>query len=292
MALNDIIAQGWARHDKETAEVSTELEAAVELIEPTDADGAAGFMNLASHTIGDHGEDRARAMRLCEAALARLSDYGNKSPWLQVAVARHLAGEEEAAQAAENELGETATGQVRVRLLVAQGKSHEGDWESAAALYNDCVHVAESLEEGHEAERAVAVVSNNLASALLNVEGRSATQDELMERAALTARKYWLRIGDWTHDERADYLLALACNELGRAEEAREFARRALKTIATNGEQAVDQAFLELAQAKACKMLGDKDGHELAILRAQALSDEFGNEDLFRWFESTLAKVK
>jgi len=292
MTLAELIEEGWKRHEQQTEEVARKLEAGLELIAPGDPEGAAAFLHLVNHTIGDHGADRARALKVCEAAFGRLTEWGQKSPWLHLAVARHLAGEEEAAREAENELGEHAVSQVRVRLLVAQSKSHEGDWEGVAKLHEECLHVADSLAEGHAAERVVAIVSNNIASALVELEQRSALEEALMERCAVSAREYWLRVGDWTHDERADYLLALVHNALGRPGEAREFARRGLKTIATNGEEKVDQAFLELAQARSCRLLGDEEGRQMAILRAQALSDEFEDEGLMGWFERTLAKVK
>jgi hypothetical protein len=292
MDLSELVEQGWTDHEAATEAVAAELERGVVLIEPSDADGAAAFMNLVNHAIGDHGADRARALTLCEAAFARLTEFGNKAPWLHLAVARHLAGQTEAARLAEQELGDEAVGQVRVRLLVAQGKAHGGDWGEAASLYGGCLHVAQSLKPGHGAERAAAIVSNNLASALLDLEGRDAQQDALMERAAHAARTYWLRVGDWHNDERADYLLARVHNALGRAEEGAQIARRGLSTIAENGGETVDQAFLELALAAACKVTGEEDERSVALLRAQALSDEFEGEGLLRWFEQELAKAR
>ncbi|MFT7486502.1 MAG: hypothetical protein ACI9F9_002357, partial [Candidatus Paceibacteria bacterium] len=142
MNLSELVQQGWSRHDGETEDLSLQLEASLELIEPTDADGASSYMHLVNHTLGDHGADPARALRLCEAAFERLTDHGNRTPWVHLAVARHMAGEEQAALAAENELGSAAESQVRVRMLVAQGKSHAGDWEAAERLYKDCLLVA------------------------------------------------------------------------------------------------------------------------------------------------------
>lgn len=292
MKLSELVQEAWPEHEAQTALVAERLEAAVELVQADDPDGVTAFLNLVNHTIGDHIGDRERALLVCEAAFARLTEHGNKSAWLHLAVARHLAGEEEAAHAAENELGDAATGQVRVRLLVAQGKAHAQEWGAAAQLYQDCLHVAEGLAPGHKAEQATAIVSNNLASALLALEERDEAQDALMERAAEAARAFWLRVGDWTNDERADYLLSSVKAALGRGQEARELAERGLATIAANGEENIDQAFLELARARGCKLAGDMDEHRLSVLRAQALSDEFEGEGLTKWFEKELAKAR
>ncbi len=292
MNLSELIEKGWAQHENQTEDTSKQLEAGIDLVEADDPDGASALMHLINHTIGDHAADPARALTACEAVFSRLSTHGNKSPWLHLAVARHLGGDEKGAHKAEGELGQAGESQVRGRMLVAQAKCHAADWEAAANLYNDCLQVAEALKPGHGAERAIAIVSNNIASALVDLEGRSEEQSKLMERAALASRLYWLRVGDWTNDERADYLLALVYNSLGQGGEARDFARRGLKTIATNGEQRVDQAFLEVALARAYKLLEDTEAQQDAILRAQALSDEFGDEKLFEWFETVLVQAK
>lgn len=292
MELAELIKSGWEEHEHETEKVARDLEAGIELVLPDDPSGAAAFMNLVGHTIGDHGGDRPRALRLCESVVERLADLGNREPILHLAVARHLAGEEEAARAAERELGADAVSQVRVRLLVAQGLVHGEAWGKAIELYTECIAVADSLPTGHGAERAAALVSNNISSALLHIEERDDDQSQLMERAAHTAHTYWLRVGDWTNSERADYLLAMVYNSLERGAEAREFARRGLQTIATNGEAKVDQAFLELALAKACKLRGDFDEQSLSILRATALADEFGDEGLSNWFNDELKKAR
>ena len=291
MNLKQLIEKSWARHEVETEAVATELEENLGLIDATDSEGAGEFMQLANHAVGDHGADRARALRICEAASGKLTERSSKSPWLHLAVARHLAGDEAAAQAAEAELGEGAVGQIQVRLLVAQGKSHEKQWGESAALYYGCLESSDSLDAGHGAEQATAIASNNIASALLHAKDRDEQQSQLMERAAQAAHKYWMRVGEWVQHERADYLLALVHNSLGRYEEAKAFAERGLKTIADNGEQKVDQAFIYLTVAEACAKLGDTETHQLSILNARALSDQFGDDDILHWFEDELAKV-
>ncbi|MFT5291039.1 MAG: hypothetical protein ACI82F_003115, partial [Planctomycetota bacterium] len=249
MNLKQLIEKSWARHEVETEAVATELEEGIELLEGTDPEGVAAFMHLVNHAIGDHGADRARALRACESAFGKLTEGSSKSPLLHLAVARHLAGDQSAAAAAEAELGDGTVGEIQVRLQVAQGKSHEKQWGESAALYYACLESSDSLGEGHGAEQATAVASNNIASALLHAKDRDELQSELMERAAQAARKYWLRVGEWTQHERADYLLALVHNSLGRHREALAFAERGLKTIADNGGQKVDQAFIYLTIA-------------------------------------------
>lgn len=291
MKLEDFLKDGWARHDSETTEVAKSLEDGVSLVEPTGPDGAAAYMNLVNHAIGDHAKDRARAQRVCEAVYARLTDLGNKAPCLQLAVARRLAGAEALAEEVERELGDDEATRLRVQLFVAQGKAHEGEWDDFGEIYSKCLNVAKGLAAGHAAERAVAIVSNNVATILLELEERDERQDEWLERAALTARTNWIRIGDWMNDERADYLLARVYNSLGRSAKGLEYAQRGLNTIATRGEERVDQAFLELAVAESYKSLDQGEEQGAAIERAKALAAGFEGDGLTSWFEGELAKV-
>ena len=291
MTLDELIQQGWSDHDPHAADVADRLEANVELV--TDAAGAASFMNLASHTIGDHLGDRARALRVCEAAYGRLEGEAAEAPLLYLAVARRLADDDAGADAARAELGDDPANDVRIGMLVAQGRMHAGNWDAATALYTAQLEAADALPEGHAAERAVAVTSNNIASELLGLDHRSEAQDALMEQAAKAARTYWVRIGTWVNDERADYLLAGVHTALGRPTEARMYAERGIQTILDgDGEEKVDEAFLHLARAAACRDLGALDDQAASIAHAEALAKDFEGEWLTSWFEGELAKAR
>lgn len=293
MTFQEFIQQGWADHDSKTAEVADRLEQNLELV--TDSDTAVGFMNLAIHAVGDHLGDRTRAVSLCEAAFERAGNEPGPAAPLFLAVARRLAGDEEGANAAQAMLGDDAAVPVRVGLLVAQGLMHAGDWDAAAALYTAQINTSATLSEGHSGERASAIVSNNLAGELLRMKERTAAQDELMELAAQNARTYWLRVGNWVNDERADYTLASVYQLLGRPQDAKTHADRALATIAANdeeGKEKVDQAFLHLARGAACRDLGEAEEHAASIALAEKLAEAFEADWLVGWYQEELAKAR
>lgn len=292
MTLQDLIQQGWAEHDKKTAELADRLEAHVALV--NDANDAAQYMHLVNHAVGDHLGDRARALSLCEAAVERLGADAEGQPFLFLAVARRLAGDEDGASAAAQRLGDDPANEVRVDLLVAQGHMHAGDWDACAATYAAALGAAEALPSGHAGERAAAMVSSNVASGLLELEARDAAQDALMERAAQAGRAFWTRdgVGNWMNDERADYLLSLVHTTLGRPEQGREHAERGLATIEANGEEKVDEAFLHLARARACRDAGDTETQAASIEQAETLAEGFENQGLTDWFQGELAKSR
>lgn len=112
-----------------------------------------------------------------------------------------------------------------------------------------------------------------------------------MERAANASRLFWLRVGNWVNDERADYLLSLVHTALGRADDGRAFAERGLQTIADNGEEKVDEAFLHLACARAGRTQGDDAAHGESLARADALAAGF-DAGLKDWFAGQRVKAE
>jgi hypothetical protein len=293
MTLDELVQRGWSAHEAKTDEVADSLEANVGLV--LDDEGAVKFMNLANHCIGDHAGDRARARRVCEKVLLEMGGDCGAGPWLYLAVARHLADDASAAGDAEERAGvaEDRSVWVRINLLVAQGLVHAGRWDAATTIYWASIAVSESLEQGHTAERASAVVSNNIASQLLELSDRTDDQTQLMERAAEAARAFWLRVGTWVNDARADYLLSLVRTNLGDPAKGREHAVRGLATMgAADGDEPVDRAFLHLAHARACRTDDDAAGHAASLAQAETLAADFEGEGLQTWFASELEKAR
>lgn len=293
MTLDELIQRGWSAHEAKTDEVADSLEANVGLV--LNDDGAVKFMNLVNHCIGDHAGDRARARRVCEKVLLELGGDLGPGGWLYLAVARHLADDAQAAQDAEQRAGadEDRSVLVRINLLCAQGFMHAGRWEACIPTYWAAIANAETLEQGHGAERAAAVVSNNIASELLELAERSDDQTQLMERAAEAARVFWLRVGDWTNDERSDYLLSLVRTAMGDAAQGLAHADRGLATIdAADGDEPVDRAFLHLARARALRAAGEDAAHAGALAAAETLAAAFEGDGLKSWFAGELEKAR
>ena len=291
MDIDALVNAGWAEHPQDPDGVAARLEEGVALVE--DGAGAAKYMNLVNHVLGDHLGRRADAARLCEAAMHRAGAEPGPGAHVHLAVARTMADDAEGAEAAIRALGDDEGQRVRVGLLVAQCHAHARAWEDAARIYEEQLAIGETLPEGHGAERSFAIVSNNIASEVLNEGPRTAQTDALMERAAHAAGLYWRRIGTWVNDERADYLLALVHNRLERPAEALAFADRALATIAeADGEEPVDEAFVHLARAAACRALDRADDQEASIAHAQRLAEAFEGDGLQAWFQEELAKAR
>lgn len=288
--LETFIRGGWTDHADKTAEVADRLEAGLGLVE--DAGGGASFMSLVTHVVGDHLGDRARARRLCETVAESLGGSADTNVQVYLSAARRLDGDDKGAAQAQRRAGQDPALGVRIGMIVAQGLAHAAKWDEADTVYGSMLSASDTMEAGHSAERSVAVVSNNIASELLGVADRSGAASALMRAAARAAYTYWSRIGTWVNKERGEYLLSLVHREIGDSDSARKWAERGLETIReADGDELVDQAFLHVAHAAACRDAGDLEAQAESLAAASALAVNFEGAGLLAWFQKEHAKA-
>jgi hypothetical protein len=181
---------------------------------------------------------------------------------------------------------------LRTRLLVAEALLAVDRSDEACAVLDAALDLADALPKDSPATRAAAVSTNGFASALLERPARTPAEDARMLRAARASRTLWLRTGDWTNDERADYLMALVSNAVGNHADAVLHAERALGTIEKNGEEPVDAAFLHLALATAHRGLGLARAHAASLARADRLAAAFDDAGIRAWYDGEAAKAR
>jgi hypothetical protein len=295
MDFNKLISDGWARHDKETATVAGELEQHAELAD--NADKAAALIALSNHTMGSHGGDWPRALALASRVMAPLAESPELAgPLGHLAVAQFMAGEHAKALASEAASARLSEAEslamlIRTRVLIALALVDAGRLDEGAAVYSQTIALARVEERKLACDKAIAMTSNNLASQLLEKPARTDTENALMLSAAENAREFWLQCGTWENEERAEYLLALVNNALGRPGRAVEHAQHGLDVISKNGEEVVDEAFLHLTVANACRLQQNREGYERALSRADERAAEWTDAGLKEWFSTERAKV-
>jgi tetratricopeptide (TPR) repeat protein len=295
MEFDQLIRDGWQRHDTETASVADMLEQNLTLAD--DASKAAQLIALSNHTIGSHGGDWQRAAEVASRVAASLPETQElAAPLGSLAVAEFMAGNVARALAHECESarlseGDALSALLRTRVLVASALVDGERLDEGALVYRAAVALARSRDEKLACDRAIAVTSNNLANALLGKPERSEAETTLMLEAAEAAREFWLKCGTWENEERAEYLLALVQNAVGEPETALEHAARGLEVIRRNGEEVVDEAFLNLAVADAWRRLENREKHEKALSQADELAEEWQDASLKEWYIGERTKV-
>lgn len=292
--LETLLADGRSYHDTQSARLAAELEAAAAQA-PVAPALLTQFLQLSTHTIGEHLGDWPRARRLAEQALAgRTATAETAMAWARLSIARLLAGDAVGAAGAELEcLGASGAdfrgSLIETRFMLAAAMIGSGRADEAAAIYRGALALAREAGEAAPA-RSVAVASNNLASELVEAASRTPEEDALMETAAQAAYDFWTRCGNWVNEERALYLKALVANTLGRPTEALRHADAALAIIAANGDEPVDAAFLRLASARALGLGGDAAGQLRELRIADAAAAAWDDPSVLEWFAQERAK--
>ncbi|MBM3506368.1 MAG: hypothetical protein FJX64_01310 [Alphaproteobacteria bacterium] len=255
---------------------------------------AARFASVVAHVVGEESGNWDLARNLIASLEARY----RKSVGVQgnMAVACYLTSHwlagveaETRAMAAAEESALSVC--VWIRLSAAHAFQGQRDWPSCFAIFGQTLDLANGLSAGSRHDTAIAAVTNNLASDLLEFEHRTAAHDEALERAALLSHAMWQRAGSWIHQQRAEYLLALAYNALRHHDEARQAAERAIAIMEGHGDEPVDRAFINIELALALRALKREGEFEAARKRAQEIAAQFDDPGLKQWFQSKYARI-
>jgi len=292
MELEELINGGWGRHETETEAVASELEEHVGLV--ADPGQAAAFSALASHAVGEHLGDWARAARRIEGAVNGIQDDPALTSSLILLGVSLEFGEDADGAAAAFDRARALAGDdavVGVRTHLARASAYMGVGTSADLLreHQSAMEIVGEMSETASVDRLVAIVSNNVASHLMGQRELSREEADGMLRVAGVAKASWTRAGDWVNHERADYLMALVHNRISEWAEGLAAADAGLATISTNGEEKVDEAFLQLARAQALAGLGEDADRDGALQRADALAADW-DEGLKGWYDSQRVK--
>lgn len=286
MELEELINGGWGRHESETEAVAAELEEHVGLV--GDAGQAAALCALASHAVGEHLEDWARAAALMERAVGGVEeDPALTSSVILLGVAREFAedaaGAEAAFERARRLAGDDAIVEVRTHFARVSAYMGVGTAADVIAEHERALRSAEAMSDTGSVDRLIAIISNNAASHLMELDGLSADEASGMIAIAEAAKEAWVRAGDWMNHERADYLMASVHNRVANWAKALAAADAGLATIAANGEEKVDEAFLQLARSLALRGLGEGAAADEALEAADALAEDW-EEGLRSWY--------
>ncbi len=280
--IPELLDRGWAEHDGDADGVATRLAealgrvAAPEHVEP--------FARLAAHVCGEHLGDSARGVALLRALRAL--------PACDAAGAAAIARWSAALACAAGDESELATlvetDAAHALALAASMRTGQRDLGRAAALYERAAgRLGPTPADGAPAIRALAVVGNNLASALQEKTARSGEEDAAMVGAARRALAYWKLAGTWLEHERAEFVLARSLTLARDARAGAEAARRCLALCERNAAPAFERFFGELALAEALRATGDAPGFAAARDRALAHYARVPADER-RWCEAEL----
>ncbi|WP_448953653.1 hypothetical protein [Labrys neptuniae] len=292
--LETLLRDGWDYPDTQSERLACELEAAaIAGVAPT---LLVSFLNLSTHTIGEHLGDWPRALALGRRVLdghKPTADTGKA--WARLQVAAILCNDFVTAAAAEiaclTAVGDALAALLDMRFMLINALVGERRRADALRLYGGALDLAERIEGTPDLHRIVAVASNNLAWELFEMPHRTAQEDALMRRAAGASFTFWRRCGTWINEERGLYLKAMVALATGHAETALALAEAGLGVIAAHGERPLDTARLHLARAQSLAALGDEQGRAEAFAAADAAAEGLASEALRQEFIAARARA-
>lgn len=261
------------------------------------AEDLPGYTWLVNHLIGEESHQWSEALRMHRQTLGIAAHppvaLRNR------AVAAQLAGAPLEAWQAEDALAETtgatqSQASVTTRVAVLQHLAASDRATVIAAALEPCVRAIAQWPSPGPLASMLAASLNNVVSAWLdhpNPETDVPRVAKVMRESARACKDIWQVAGTWLNHERADYLIALVSNRLGDWPAARDAAQQGLNTIAANGTEDVDRAFLLVELARACRGLQQRDEHERAREQAFALAEMFDDPGLREWFDRKAASV-
>lgn len=278
---------------EEAARALTELAQA-----PFDGPDLQRYTFLVNHVLGE----RRGAWEACARLTAEATGRAEAAPLgalRHCAVAALLAGAVAEARQWEARLVRAAgcdamLAAAAVRVSAWMFQPARLCTEAGARAFLAAIGPIEGLDGPASLDGLMAAALNNCVSAMLDAWPEGPPQGSpagAMEAGARLSRALWQRAGGWMQRERADYLMALVFNRLGRAHEALDAARHGLALIAAHGEEDVDRAFLLLEAAAASRALGDVVGYAQAREEAETLAARFEEGGLREWFEREARRI-
>ncbi|MBL4848425.1 MAG: hypothetical protein JKY65_23130 [Planctomycetes bacterium] len=264
LTCKDFVSQGWSDHAEDSDGVMNRFPAGIALVsESSDLPGLAG---LITHVAGEHlgrwADGLALLERLTGHAVCEEGSSQAQSIARSQAVLRFCEGDLPAFEAALSggQPADQPEASTRARVLAVATGALAGQerLSEAVATFNEALAlVKEGVSPEDPVNRALAITSNNLACELEETLDRGAEQDELLELAALSARRFWEVAGTWNNVKVAEYRLAMTYLALGRAELALEHAGKALALAEANDAGPTDRLFVHEAFARAHHAQGE-----------------------------------
>ena len=128
-------------------------------------------------------------------------------------------------------------------------------------------------------QRKAAAQAFNLTWTLLEKDGRTREEDDLMMHSAHASRFLWDAIGTPVNRTRGEWQVSRVYSVLGRGEPALFHGRRCLELCEEHGARDFDLAFAYEALARAHQVAGDADESARYLELARGAVEEIADEE-------------
>ncbi len=248
---------------------------------------------LFNHVIGEKFGAWVEAAQYINGLCSQRADVP-LAVTMHAAVADDLAGaRNSAAHAALVALSSESVAATAIALRRLSFTQESMDTTTFAAMLKALSQQASELAAPTALDAQLAAGLNNATSRLLDLDWdkEDATTIDALTLGATQALRFWQRVGTWVNHERALYLVAVVANRLRNFAGARDAARQALASIAANGTEEVDRAFLLLHLAGALDGLDETEASDVARHEARVIAAHWTDRSLTDWFAEEEARL-
>lgn len=284
MDWNEFIYQCWGDHGHNATVVGEKIkEKSRELKDPA---VLTSFVPLLVHVYGEHLGEWQTGIDLLKPYEQMILNDDQKALLKRSEAILSLGINTETSMAAFSD-----SDQARIFATASAAYLGHEKTKVAAQLLAKALQFAQGLAPKDPAIRALAISTNNMASALEQKEQLSREEVDFMLENAQAARKFWEQAGTWKEVERAEYRLAFSHLKAKMAEEALRHAELCRHTIATNGNDRFEMFFAHEALAHSYLALMQKENAQKEVIAAEELFGQI-EPDSRQWCQGSLAKMK
>ena len=289
MDFDAFIDQAWSDHATDPAAVAATLQAQG-LARVTDAQQLASMAHLAHHVFGSHlarwqegvqFQQQLAALPCCEAGGVQAQT-----------IARNISAMRLAGGLGDDRASLSTSDRIRLTAMAANNLA-EHDADGAAAFLQAALQEADQagLPQTDPFHRALAIAGNNIAGTLEEKPTLSASEVQLMIKAAQAGRRHWAIAGTWLETERAEYRLCLSWLKAGDINQARQHGQNCLDIVQAQGNVPLEAFFAWVVLGQVEQAADHAAGLATALAQAEIAFArlEAGDQG---WCRASLDKLK
>lgn len=285
MKFSDYLNQAWKEHGDQPQKVADNYNTGISLM--TEETEIASMAQLVLHVSMEHLSSPKQA-KTAIRSLKDLTVYdengksGQSLKRSDAIIDCLESGNEDFSEFSEAD-------QVRIHCLVASLTLGMGQSEKSQSHLEKSLAIYETENDLGEAIKSLAITGNNMACTLEEMNERDATEDSLMELAALTGRQFWEKCGSWVEVERAEYRLAKTYIQLKNSIKAFEHAQNCVAICKENKADDLEMAFAYECLASIEEHKDNEFGKKQAVEMLQKHFSQVSSEDQ-EWSRPMLGK--
>lgn len=284
MKFKEYLSNAWMTHEMESKKILDEAKENFKLMETED--DVMSMARLIAHISGEH-------LGQWEKGIDLLRKMKNNATIKDKNEMNRLVGMLNLGNFPNTDITSYSySDQSRILAMTSSALANLGGLKNAGKFLKSAIQISDThLEKLDPANKTIAMMSHNIASALEKKMEQSENQKEFMVFAANAARRFWEIAGTWKEIERAEYQLALTYLKASQNQVAHKCAHECLRIVNENHDETLELFFAYEVIILTSLATGNISGLERTKELFRGTFDRLSIEDQ-SWCKATLDKVE